>query len=369
MKNFKIQAFLYLFILGFCISSCVPYRALIHNIPKQKTNHIFPRATIESSKTPFIFPKNENTSIGQIQINNLAYIPKPKRLEQLLNDNQTQAFLIIRNDTIIYEKYFDKKGPETAFTSFSMAKSFVSSLLGIALKEGKISSVQEPICKYFPEIDAQKFGHITIENLLQHTSGIKFKGLGKLYYSKNIKKHIFDIDIKSPAGSEFFYENGNSQLLGILVERVFQQPIDILLKEKILQQIGTEAPFYWAYDSEKTRQFKTFCCIDARARDYARMGKLWMQNGIWEGKEIIPVSWMKTVQQPVQTQGAAINYKYQFWQSPLAYQCFSAAGMYGQLVFMCPERNLMFVRLGERSKLGKDDKFWLPIFLQILDQL
>lgn len=369
MKFVSLSGIIITFIAFFIGISCTPGRALVHNLPKQKTNKIFPRSEVQAAALPFYFFKKENDGIGKIQINNVSTIFKATQLEQLLADKSTYAFLVIRNDTILYERYFNKKTENDLFSSFSVAKSFTSTMLGIALGEGKIKSIQDPICDYFPELDRKTFGEITIEHLLQQTSGIKFKGIGKIYYSPNLKDVVLKIGQHGKAGEKFRYENGNSQLLGMLIERVYQKPIHEVFEEKVWKKIGTESSLLWAHDSKKGQQDKTFCCIDARARDYARMGKLWMQSGVWNGEQIIPADWMQAVKQPNNNNGAAINYKYQFWQAPLAYQCFSAAGMYGQMIFMCPEKNLMLIRFGERAKITQDDKFWTPVFLQLIDQL
>lgn len=352
------------------LSSCVPTRSIVYNIPKIKTNHIFPQAIVQPDPIPFYFKEQIDTGFGKrYKIANLYNLFNQTEFETALKNEKTKAFIIIHHDTIIYEKYFKGFDKEDYLTSFSMAKSLVSTLIGIALKEGKIKSIHDPFCEYFPEIDCEKFGSVTIEHLLQHTSGIDYIGLPKLYYGKNLAKNVLPKGMNYPAGTQFKYDNANSQILGILLEKVYKKPIDKIWEEKVWSQIGTEHPIHWAMDDKKHQQAKTFCCVDAVARDFARLGRVWMNDGFYNGKEIVPKSWLDSIKSPTIKEGATINYKYHFWKAPTEYHCFLAAGMYGQMIFMCPEKDLIFVRLGEKNKIQMDDKFWIPVFLQLIDQM
>jgi len=350
--------------------SCLPFRATVHNIPRVKTNNIFPQAIVKPDTIPFHFPEKTDDQFGKrYKMANLMNLFNQAELEKVLKDKKTRAFIVVYKDTIIYEQYFKGKDRQSYLTSFSMAKSVVSTLIGIAVSEGKIKSIQDPFCQYFPEIDCATFGTVTIEHLLQHTSGIKYNGLVKLYYGKNLAKKVLPKGFNYPAGTKFKYDNANSQILGMLIEKVYQKPIYEVWEEKVWSRIGTEQPIHWALDSKKNRQAKTFCCVDATARDFARLGRVWKNNGIYNGEQIIPSFWIDSVRAPRTGEGAAINYKYHFWRAPSLYNCFTAAGMYGQLIFMCPEKDLMFIRLGEKTNLQMDDKFWIPVFLQLIDQM
>lgn len=352
------------------IQSCVPYRSVVHNLPKIKTNNIFPQAIVANDSSTYIWDEKIQPDFGtNYRFANLMNQFHQVTLQEVLEKNKTRAFLIVRRDTIIFEQYFKGRDADSYLTSFSMAKSVLSSMIGLALEEGKITSLQDPVSRYLPELDSVKFGSVTIEHLLQHTSGLKYKGIGRVYYGKDVLRQSIPKGFRQPPGTGFKYENANSQLLGIMLERAYGKPIIQLWEERVWTQIGTEAPLRWALDSKKKAQAKTFCCIDATARDFARLGRVWMADGRYQDKQIFPSSWMEEVRNAAADNGAAINYKYQFWQAPKAYDCFLAAGMYGQMVFMCPEDDLMIVRLGERTNVQMDDKFWIPIFLQLIDQM
>ncbi len=358
--------------LLFCIllASCLPTRSIVYNLPKIKTNNVFPQVQVQADPQPFHFVTNIDTSFGKkYKLANLFNLFEQTDFEKALKGKDTRAFLVIHKDTIIYEKYFKGKDQNSYLTSFSMAKSIVSTLVGIAISEGKIQNTREPFCKYFPEIDCEKFGNVTIEHLLQHTSGIKYNGLIKLYYGKNLAKKVLPKGFNDEPGTRFYYDNANSQILGMLIEKVYQKPVYEVWEEKVWSKIGTEQPIHWAVDSKKTQQAKTFCCVDATARDFAKLGRVWMNDGKYNDLQIVPKFWLDTIRTPRISEGAAINYKYHFWRAPSAYNCFTAAGMYGQLIFMCPEKDLMFIRLGEKTNLQMDDKFWIPVFLQLIDQM
>jgi CubicO group peptidase (beta-lactamase class C family) len=365
-----MRNFLPILLLLCLVQSCVPYRALVHNLPKIKTNKIFPQATIANDINTHIWKENIQPDFGATyRFANLMNQFQQTTLQEVLEENKTRAFLVIRRDTIIYEQYFDGRNAGSYLTSFSMAKSILSSMVGLALEEGKISSLQDPVSRYLPELDSARFGRVTIEHLLQHTSGLQYKGIGRVYYGKDVLKQSLPKGFRQEPGAGFRYENANSQLLGVVLERAYGKSIIQLWEERVWTKIGTEAPLQWAMDSRKNAQAKTFCCIDATARDFARLGRVWMADGKYQDKQIFPAFWMEAVRNAVAENGAAINYKYQFWQAPKAYNCFLAAGMYGQMVFMCPEDDLMIVRLGERTNVQMDDKFWIPIFLQLIDQM
>ena len=365
-----LKKFIFLLSIVLTSSSCVPMRSIVYNVPKIKTNHIFPQAIVQPDSVPYIFNEKIDTGFGKrFKIANLYNLFDQTEFETALENEKTRAFIILHHDTIIYEKYFKGFVQEDYLTSFSLMKSFISSLIGIAIEEGKIKSIHDPFCEYFPEIDCEKFGSVTIEHLLQHTSGVDFKGLPKLYYGKNIAKNVMPQGMNYPAGTEFKYENAGSQILGMLIQKVYQKPVYQVWEEKVWSKIGTEYPIHWALDDKKNQQAKTFCCVDAVARDFARLGRVWMNDGFYNGEEIIPKSWLDSIKVPTIKEGATINYKYHFWKAPTEYDCFLAAGMYGQIVFMCPEKNLMFVRLGEKNKMQMDDKFWIPVFLQLIDQM
>lgn len=281
--------------------------------------------------------------------------------ETFLEQRKTVAFLIIRKDTIIYEKYFNEYNRESVFPSFSMAKSFLSILIGCAIDDGYILSVDEPVTKYIPELAKNGFGKVTIKNLLQMTSGLDFKenysnpfgDVAKIFYGTNLRKAVYKSKLKTEPGKEFNYNSGETQILGLVLERALNgKTITQYMQDKIWNPLGMEYAASWSTDKDKNGMEKTFCCINARTVDFAKFGRLYLNNGNWNGQQIVSQNWVEESKKIDTTDGSLWYYQYQWW---VTRQKFAAEGLGGQLLFVYPANDLIFVRLGtDRSNIGWD---------------
>lgn len=286
-----------------------------------------------------------------------------------LEENQTVAFLIIKNDTIQYEKYFSGYSKESVVPSFSMAKSVTSILIGCALDEGLIQSVDEPITNYIPELKKNGFEKVTIKHLLQMTSGIDFNesyinpfgDAASFYYGLNLRKQIEKMHLKAEPGQQFEYVSGNTQLLGLVLERALKgKAITSYLQEKLWTPLGMEYDASWSIDREKNGLEKTFCCLNARALDFAKIGRLYKNKGNWNGQQIVSQQWVEQSTRPENTGGSVKFYQYQWWL-PTPNEDFMAEGILGQFVYVHPAKDLIIVRLGKNE--GKAD--WWSIFTSL----
>lgn len=315
-----------------------------------------------------------------------------KYLDTALSHSKTYAFLVIRNDSLLYENYLGNWKEDQLFPSYSVAKSFTSALVGIALNEGKIKSLNDPITNYLPELltSDNRFKLVTIQHILDMRSGIKFNenypnifaDVWKMGFSPDLAQYVQHLKIEKPAGGKFEYKSINSQLLGMVVERAVGKPLSSYLSEKIWQPLGMESSALWSVDDKKRQTVKGFCCINAIARDYAKFGSLYLHNGNWQGKQIIPESWVSVSSSP-NTLIANGFYKNQWWMTrrfqtfkdsisaeeacsktngcvfkseknkfvvvPDKMQAFIAKGILGQYIYVNPETHVVIVRLG---------KFW-----------
>ncbi len=181
------------------------------------------------------------------------------QFDKYLEANKTVAFLIIKNDTIQYEKYFKGYDKQSIVPSFSMAKSVTSILIGCAIDEGLIQSVEEPIINYIPELKKNGFDRVTIKHLLQMTSGIEFNesyinpfgDAASFYYGRNLRKQIGKMKLKAEPGKQFEYVSGNTQLLGLVLERSLRgKTITTYLQEKIWTPLGMEYDASWSIDQK-----------------------------------------------------------------------------------------------------------------------
>lgn len=280
--------------------------------------------------------------------------------ESFLKSNETVAFLIIRRDTILYEKYFYGYTRASVIPSFSMAKSFLSILIGIAIEDGLIESVDEPVTNYVPELKKHGFDKVSIRHLLQMTSGIDFNenyvnpfaDAAKLYYGTNLRKQVSRFKLKSEPGEEFYYSSGNSQLLGLVLERALNnRTITQYMQEKIWSPLGMEFDGSWSLDRKKNGMEKTFCCLNATAIDFAKIGRLYLNKGNWNGQQIVSEQWVNESTKIDTSKGSAANYQYRWW---VTRERFHALGIMGQMLYVNPSRELIVVRLGKDRNIRWD---------------
>lgn len=340
----------YLLIILFIVSSCKVGRFVYYNFADITDHKIFPKRNIENDTTAIFYFKNnvgKNLTINMKDGNNF---------EDYLQKNRTVAFLIIQNDTIKYESYLNNYNKESIVASFSMAKSFTSFLVGCAIEDNYINSVNDPVTKYIPELKKNGFEDVTIENLLQMTSGLDFNesyynpfgDAATFYYGRNLEKSSLKLKLKNKPNELINYVSGNTQLLGLVLDRVLKEKtISQYLEEKLWKKVGMEYNASWSIDKKKNGIEKTFCCLNARAIDFAKFGRLYLNKGNWEGNQIISQDWVEQSTKRDTLNGSARYYQYQWW-IPNKNGDFIAEGILGQFVFVSPSENLIIVRLGEK---------------------
>lgn len=341
----------------FVLSSCKTYRFFYRNLAEITDYKFFARHSLNHSTEPFHFIySNQLNVLGNLKVK--GFNGDSSSLDIVLEQSPSVAFLIIRRDTILYEKYWDKYNDSSWVASFSMAKSYISALIGIAIKEGFIKSVEEPITNYLPELMGAAFRKVTIKHLLQMTSGIKFteryynpfSDAAKFYYGTNLRKSIEDMKVEYEPGIKFEYKSGNPQLLGLIIERATKRTVTEYLQEKIWQPIGAEFDASWSTDRKTNGLEKTFCCLNASARDFAKFGRLYLKDGNWNGAQLIPASWVKESTTPTLIEGGVNYYKYQWWINRCSSHDFSCDGLLGQRIFVYPEKQIIIVRLGKNDR-------------------
>lgn len=340
----------YCVLLSVMLSSCTVGRFVYYNFANITDHEIFPARTAVNDSIKFHF----NTTPNGKAPKKIGLKDKDMTFDEFLQNSSTVAFLIIKNDTIQYEKYFNGYEQESVVASFSMAKSVTSILIGCALEDGLIKSVDEPIINYIPELKDNGLGNVTIKHLLQMTSGIEFNesyinpfgDAATFYYGKNLLKAIGNRKPEIPAGKEQRYSSGDTQLLGLVLQRALKgRPVTNYLQEKLWKPLGMEYDATWSLDKEDGLE-KTFCCINARARDFAKIGRLYLNKGNWNGKQVVPEEWVNQSTVADTTEGGAAHYKYQWWLSEPE-GAFAAKGILGQFIYVNPAKNLIIVRLGK----------------------
>lgn len=278
-----------------------------------------------------------------------------------IESNKTIAFLVIQGDSIRYEQYWRGYEQDSYSGSFSMAKSVVSLLIGIALADGKISSIQDPISKYISAFQKQGTDSIRIRHLLAMSGGFNYTEsyqnplakTAQMYYGDKLKALIDNLEAARPPGVTFQYSSNETQILGMILEEVYQQPLARLFSEKLWQPIGAEHPALWSTD-KKGGVAKAFCCLNSNARDFARLGQLVLRKGRVDSLQLVPEEYIAEATAPASwlkdDEGNPVDfYGYQFWiTSYKGVQIPYFRGVLGQFIFVIPEKDAVVVRLGEK---------------------
>lgn len=312
--------------------------------------HYFENREVEiGTPQPWYISKNYNQT-------------KNDSLHQEINKYDPAAFLVVKNDSIIYEEYWDEYNEHSTTNSFSMAKSFVGLLVGIALDEGKINSVNDPIGNYLPQY--KDHPEVTIKDLLTMSSGINFDEsytspfghMAKAYYGTDIFELNKKYTVTETQGKEWKYLGGNTIILSFLVEEVTGMTLSEYFSEKIWKPVGAENPALWTLDHENGRE-KAYCCFYSNVRDFARIGKLYLNKGLWNNQRIISEQYLNESTNPAyylkDKNGNPVDfYGYQIWTTYYKNMNITfCRGIKGQYIIVIPEKNIIAVRLGhKRSK-------------------
>ena len=364
MTKLKLYRISLIIIISIVFTSCKLGRFVVYNFADIKDYKKFPSRTLTSNEAKFKF---NSTSKGKYP-DTLKLGNKSVAFDKVLEDNKTVAFLIIKNDTIQYEKYFKGYNQESIIPSFSMAKSVTSILIGCAIDEGLIKSIDEPIINYIPELKKNGFEKVTIKHLLQMTSALKFSEsyinpfgeAASFYYGRNLKREISKLKLKGTPGEKTEYVSGNTQLLGLVLERALKgKTITEYFQEKLWTPLEMEYDGSWSIDKKKNGTEKTFCCINARARDFAKIGRLYLNKGNWNGKQIVSKKWVEESTKVDSTEGSVDEYQYQWWL-PSNDGDFMAEGILGQFIYVNPSKDIVIVRMGKNyGKINWSDLFSL----------
>jgi CubicO group peptidase (beta-lactamase class C family) len=279
-------------------------------------------------------------------------------LEAFLAASHTTAFLVVRGDTLLYEGYFNGATHDSVQTSMSMAKSVLSALVGVAIGEGRIGSVDDPITRYVPELARRdpRFAQITLRHLLTMTSGLRYEEGGgpfgddtATYYAPDLRTLALEETEVAEAPGRFQYNNFNPLLVGLALERATCMPVAAYLEARLWRPLGMEADGSWSLDSQRSGFEKMESGLNARAVDFAKFGLLFARGGRWQGRQLVPKAWVRdpTVVPTRVAAAPAPGYQYFWWvQDQRRPPARFARGRYGQHLYLVPEDDLVLVRFG-----------------------
>jgi len=277
----------------------------------------------------------------------------------MLEEKESAAFLVIKDDSIRHEQYWDKHNENTVSNSFSVAKSIVGMLVGMAADEGLLS-INDPVGKYLPQFTDGLNTKLQIRHLLMMSSGLNwdesytslFSKTTEAYYGNDLNKIINDLEVVEEPGKKFQYMSCNSLLLSDILEKVTGMPLADYAAKKLWKPIGAVHPAFWSLDKRGGIE-KAYCCFYSTARDFARIGKLMLDSGNWNGKQILSKEYVRQSLMPVgipdETEKPANYYGYQWWLlNHRDHQIFYARGILGQYILVIPDEKLIMVRLGNQ---------------------
>lgn len=301
-----------------------------------------------------------------------------EKLAKTNSDLGTIAFLVIKNDSIWFEEYFENFGKDSQTNSFSMAKSITSAMLGKAIDDGFIKSLEQPVSDFYPQYENTG---LRVGDLSSMSSGLDwdesytnpFGMTARAYYDKDLSKTVLKLKVVDTPGVKFKYLSGNTELLAMIIQKATKRPFTDYLYESFWNPIGAENPALWQVDDTENRLVKAYCCLGSNARDFARFGKLYKDHGKWNGNQLLDSTFVAKSITPRFKNSP--EYGYGFWLSDfMGKDIFVMRGILGQYVIVIPEDDLIIVRLGhqrgEKTELPFSSDFYVYVeeVYRMLDQ-
>jgi len=298
-----------------------------------------------------------------------------QKLTKINEELGTAAFLIIKDNKVWYENYEEGYTAESATNSFSMAKSITTALLFKAISDGYIENINTLVHKFIPEIKGVYASKLTVGDLSSMSSGLNwiehytspFSITARANYDDDLRKVILGLEVVEEPGKSSKYLSGATQLLGMVIEKATKKNLSNYLSESFWKPMGMSQNGLWQLDSEENEMEKSYCCIASNARDFAKFGRLWIQNGNWNGVQLIPEKLAILAQESRFSDSP--HYGYGLWlenykEKKISYM----RGILGQYVISIPEDNIIIVRLGHKRLKPKRGSVHSEDFYEYIDE-
>ena len=311
----------------------------------------FDNVEIKKSSSPFEWPKHKLYN----------QIGSSKTLDSVHKKNETVAFLVIKNDSIIKEDYFLGYDENSMTNSFSMSKSIISFLFLKSIEEGTIPSLNSKLTDYFPAFNENNGSNVTLSDLSTMSSGLEwqenYKDLmgitAQAYVTKDLNKLMMGSKFSGISGDKFKYLSGNTQLLAMAIEKANNSTIQELTYRWLWNPMGAKNDAIWMIDSKEKNMTKAYCCLSSNAKDFAKVGLVYKNFGKINEQKLIDSSFISMSIKPRFNSNPI--YGYGIWigkQNNIDF--FSLRGHQGQYVIVIPKENAIIVRLGKRKSRGSD---------------
>jgi len=366
----------------------VVYRNLRYGTTRIDDFTHYPGRDLSASENPFKF-ENAVTQTGMPAM--VPYGGENLALDEFLGSSDTIAFLVLKDGTLRYEKYFRDHTPSSLSQAFSASKSITSILIGAALDDGYIKSADQVVTDFVPELADNGFDQVPFKDLLYMRSGmayvendIPFGIHVRFNYTSHLEEAILDLKMRGEYSKEFIYKTGDNALLGLILDRALgDKTITEYAQERLWTPLGMENDGVWTLDHEGDGLEKTWCCLAASARDFAKLGQLYLNRGMWNGQQIVSEEWVEqstsfgafdssTWPQRFVDMGLE-GYGYQWWLVSEEAGDFLAWGKDGQFIYVNPISNVVIVRVGwsmgkpGSENLGAGD--WVSIFTYLAQEV
>ncbi|ULC59808.1 beta-lactamase family protein [Flaviramulus sp. BrNp1-15] len=280
-------------------------------------------------------------------------VKETEGLNEINESNGTIAYVIIKNDSIWFENYYGGFNEDSQTNSFSMAKSYVSGLMGKAIEQGYIKSLDQPVSDFLPSFNEGLAAKMTVGDLSSMASGTSwdekyyspFSIVTRAYFDDDLEKVMLGLKVVDEPGQAFKYSSGDTQMLALVIEKATGKKLYDYLTETFWKPLGCENSTLWQVDSEAHDLVKAYCCIASNAKDFARYGKLFKDHGKWNGKQILDSTFVAKSITPRFPKSP--EYGYGWWMKDIGDKhFFMMRGHLGQYVIVEPNDNIIIVRLG-----------------------
>jgi CubicO group peptidase (beta-lactamase class C family) len=295
-------------------------------------------------------------------------------LATLMRTGGTAALLVLRDDELLVERYANGGAADRPHTSFSVAKSYLSTLVGIALDRGDLNSLDDPITDYVPELldRDRRFAQVTVRSLITMSSGLAYEERGLpwsddtlTYWGPDLRAVALDAEVERRPGQRWLYNNYNPLLMGLVLERATGTSVSAYMARHLWQPMGAEADASWSLDSAGSGFEKLESGVNALPRDYARFGYLFAHEGRVDGRQVVSADWVREATARDTSADPADFYQYWWWVDTEREGRFYAAGNHGQYVYVDPATDVVVVRLGREG----DDVEWPAVLRDIADRV
>ena len=337
---------------------------------------IFPTARVPAPREAILFPTGTSALLPETFLFEGTELSVPA----FLANTDTSALLVLQEGQILFEEYWLTGGRDVRWLSMSVAKSFISALVGLAIEDGRIGSIEEPITTYLPELKGSAYGDVRIKDILQMSSGAAWdENYGDpssdinrfariLAIGGGLNEFATTLEREREPGTFNRYNSTDTQVLGWLLVRTTGRPIAEYMQEKLWTPLGMESDAYWIIDNDGMEM--AFGGLNATARDYAKLGELYRNDGRFRGKQIVPADWVRASVTPDaphllpgdhELTDYPIGYGYQWWVPDGSEGEFAAIGVYNQFIYVNPTLDLVIVKLSANSGYatepdGSEDK-------------